>query len=143
MGDPLARREQRTLGELRAALGELDPPVLRAMAVALERDGDRLIGGDWTAGDGEGCLLTLAAHELGRGGGEDLLLDCVAAVRVPALLDEAWAVLLVRTGSTPAARATITRLVAEALTLRPDQATGASSAVSAEAPREALTARAR
>jgi hypothetical protein len=143
--DRLACREDRLLAELRTTLGELDPPVLQAMGAALARDRDRLVGGDWGVDDGEGCLLTLAARELGRERGEDLLVDCVAAVRVPVLLDEAWAVLLARGGSATAAREVVCRVVEDAVALRPAQATGTSLGASAsdDRPREARIARAR
>ena len=67
--------------------------------------------------DGDGCLLTLAAAELGYESGEALLTTSVAAVRVPALFDELWALILARTGDTASARRITHRLVAEALVL--------------------------
>ena len=102
---------------LRADLARLDPPVLAAMGRALERGDDRLVGGAWGVDDGEGCLLTLAAGELGYGSGEELLATSVSAVRVPALFDELWALILERTGDAAAARSITHRLVAEALVL--------------------------
>lgn len=105
-------------GDLRAALADADPVLLQGIARALERAGDRLIGGTWDAGDGEGCLLTLAARELGEQTGEDLLHRSVAAVRIPALFDELWAEILRRTGDAVLARRITHRLVAEALALQ-------------------------
>lgn len=100
---------------LRADLAQLDPAILAAMGRSLERGDDRLVGGSWGVDDGEGCLLTLAAEELGYDHGEDLLATSVAAVRVPALFDELWALILARTGDAAAARSVTHRLVAEAL----------------------------
>ncbi len=126
--------------DLRAALGGLDAPILEGMARALERDRDRLVGGAWGADDGDGCLLTLAARELGTGAGEELLRSSVAAVRVPALFDELWAVVLARTGDAEAARRVTQRLVVEALARRAGQ-DGDSAAVSSR--ETALSARPR
>ncbi len=100
---------------LRADLAQLDPAILAAMGRSLERGDDRLVGGSWGVDDGEGCLLTLAAAELGYGHGEELLATSVAAVRVPALFDELWALILRRTGDAAVARSITHRLVAEAL----------------------------
>lgn len=115
------RREAALRGELRSALDGLDAPILMGMAGALERDRDRLVGGSWGVDDGDGCLLTLAARELGADSGEDLLRSSVDAVRVPALFDELWACVLARTGDAEAARSITHRLVVEALARRADQ----------------------
>lgn len=117
-------RERRARDDLRAALRGLDTPILSGMARALERDRDRLVGGTWGIDDRDGCLLTLAARELGDADGEELLRSSIAAVRVPALFDELWATVLARTGDTGAARRITQRLVREALADRADQGDG-------------------
>jgi hypothetical protein len=121
MGGAAEHRETALRGELRRALDGLDAPILAGMASALERDRDRLVGGSWGVDDRDGCLLTLAARELGVGSGEDLLRSSVDAVRVPALFDELWACVLARTGDAEAARSITHRLVVEALQRRPDR----------------------
>lgn len=115
------RREAALRGELRTALDGLDAPILTGMASALERDRDRLVGGTWGVDDGDGCLLTLAAREIGADSGETLLRSSVDAVRVPVLFDELWASILARTGDAETARAITHRLVVEALARRGDQ----------------------
>lgn len=134
MDDHAERREAALRGELRSALDGLDAPILTGMASALERDRDRLVGGSWGVDDRDGCLLTLAARELGPGSGEDLLRSSVDAVRVPALFDELWASVLARTGDAEAARAVTHRLVVEALARRPDQPDDPTAAESASDP---------
>ena len=131
-----AHRENDLRVALRADLAALDAPVLAAIGRALERDGDRLVGGAWGGADGEGCLLTLAAAELGCGSGEQLLASSVAAVRVPALFDELWALVLARTGDATAARRITHRLVAEALALQgPQEAASPPVAARSALPR--------
>ncbi|MGI9186186.1 MAG: hypothetical protein ACR2J9_01470 [Gaiellales bacterium] len=139
MSADLPDREHVVREALRTELGRLDTEVVTAIGRALERDEDRLTGGSWGIDDSEGCLLTLAARELGLQHGEELLHTSVAAVRIPALFDEVWALILQRTGDPRAARAITHRLVAEAL-LRQDQATGsgAEAAASADIARIAL-----
>ena len=134
-------RELQVRDALRDELGRLDAPVLAAMGRALERDGDRLIGGSWGVDDGEGCLLTLTAGELGYRNGEDLLATSVAAVRVPALFDELWALILARTGDASSARSVTHRLVAEALARGQAAASGATSEGTSEAASEPVAAR--
>lgn len=112
--------------DLRSALAEADPTLLRGIARALERDGDRLVGGAWGTDDGDGCLLTLAARELGADTGEELLRTSVAAVRIPALFDELWAEILRRSGDAELARRITHRLVAEALALGGSSGAGVS-----------------
>lgn len=132
----LPAREDALRSALRADLAEVDRDIIIAIGRALERDRDRLAGGSWGVDDDEGCLLTLAARELGLPHGEDLLQSSVAAVRIPALFDELWALILERTGDPAAARAITHRLVVEALGLRADQAEGSEAAVAAAAPSE-------
>ena len=136
------RREAALRDELRGALDGLDAPILAGMASALERDRDRLVGGSWGVDDRDGCLLTLAARELGTERGEDLLRSSVDAVRVPALFDELWACVLARTGDAEAARSITHRLVVEALARRADQSADPAAAGSDAAP-AALSARPR
>ncbi|MFM8612141.1 MAG: hypothetical protein ACKOD0_05495 [Actinomycetota bacterium] len=128
MDRDVERREAVLRAELRSALAEVDAPILHGMAAALERDRDRLIGGGWGVDDGDGCLLTLAARELGADSGEELLRSSVAIVRVPALFDELWASILARSGDAEAARAITHRLVVEALARRDDQPAGPDAA---------------
>ena len=136
------RREVVLKGELRSALDGLDAPILAGMAAALERDRDRLIGGSWGVDDRDGCLLTLAAREMGSGSGEDLLRSSIGAVRVPALFDELWACVLARTGDADAARAVTHRLVVEALARRGDQR-GEPAVTEGDSEPTAFSARAR
>ena len=133
MNADLPTREVLVRDALRTELARLDTDVVTAIGRALERDQDRLIGGSWGIDDSEGCLLTLAAREMGMTDGEDLLQTSVAAVRIPALFDEVWAMILQRTGDPAAARAITHRLVVEALSERADQAETSASAVAAPA----------
>ena len=133
MNADLPTREVLVRDALRTELARLDTDVVTAIGRALERDQDRLIGGTWGIDDSEGCLLTLAAREMGLPDGEDLLQTSVAAVRIPALFDEVWALILQRTGDPATARAITHRLVVEALSERADQAEASASAVAAPA----------
>ncbi len=117
MGMPVGPREDALRTSLRRELDAVDPETLSAIARALERDHERLEAGSWgSTHDGTGCLLTLAAWELGLDGGEALMARSIHAVRIPALFDEFWALVLARTGSPAAAREVTHRIVAEALT---------------------------
>jgi hypothetical protein len=136
MDADLPTRELLVRDALRTELSHLDTDVVTAIGRALERDQDRLIGGSWGVDDADGCLLTLAARELGLHDGQELLQTSVAAVRVPALFDEVWALILQRTGDPTAARAITHRLVVEALSLRADQAAGSEEAPSTDASAE-------
>jgi hypothetical protein len=101
MGDDLAR-----------ALGGLEPETRQALGRALERGDFELEGGEWGAqGDGAGCLLSLAAWELGLEDGESLMRRSVDAVRVPALFDAWWGDLLEREGDVIRARRTARDLI--------------------------------
>ena len=64
----------------------------------------------------------------------------MAAVRIPALFDELWALTLARTGDARTARAITHRLVVEALASRSDQE-GASVGEAAAAVAPSVTAR--
>jgi hypothetical protein len=109
---------------LRDALRDLPPSTTRAIARALERDGDRLIAGRYEDDAGDGCLLTLAARELGVADTESLLTESIASVRVPALFDEVWAEIIRRTGDPTLARRIVHRLVVEALIDQPGEEAG-------------------
>jgi hypothetical protein len=126
MDRPSDQREQVLRGELRAALAGLDRRILAGMAKALEYNRDRLVGGSWGTDDADGCLLTLTAAEIGADGGEDLLLTSIAAVRIPALFDELWALMVARTGDAATARQVTHRLVVEALVRHDGQGDGTS-----------------
>ena len=131
MNGDLPAREAEVRAALRTELTRADPSLVEAIGRALERDSDRLIGGSWGIDDDEGCLLTLAARELGVDHGEDLMRTSVAAVRIPALFDEVWALILERTGDPSAARAITHRLVVEALGLQTAHAAASEAAPAA------------
>ena len=117
--------------------------LLPALARALERSSDRLVGGTWGADDGDGCLLTLAARELGLESGEELLGGSIAAVRIPPLFDELWICILERTGDAAVARLIVRRLVIQALLLPTNQADEPGETSSTDPPDSARSARAR
>ena len=128
--------------QLQTELTRVDPTVLAAIARAMERDGDRLVGGTWGVDDNEGCLLTLAARELGLDSGEELLGGSIAAVRIPALFDELWICILERTGDTRTARSIVHRLAIETLAWRADQTVVSETPTGTSVPdseRNALT----
>jgi hypothetical protein len=101
MGDDLAR-----------ALRGLEPETRQALGRALERGAFELEGGEWgDPDDGAGCLLSLAAWELGLEDGESLMRRSVDAVRVPALFDAWWGDLLEREGDVIRARRTARELI--------------------------------
>jgi hypothetical protein len=109
-------RERRVLQALRTEIGRLDPETRSAIGRALDDDRLRLAGGGWgESDDSEGCVLSIAAWNMGLPDGEALMLRSVAAVRVPALFDELWALLLMRLGDVELARASARRLVGDAL----------------------------
>ena len=136
-------RELELQSALQQELTRVDPTVLPALARALERSNDRLVGGSWGVDDGDGCLLTLAAHELGLGSGEELLGGSIAAVRIPPLFDELWICILERTGDATAARVIVHRLVIQALLQQTDQADGSGETSSIDPPESARNARVR
>jgi hypothetical protein len=113
--DPI-ERERRVLHALRTEIGRLDPDTRSAIGRALDDDRLRLSGGSWGDRDeSEGCVLSIAAWNMGLPDGEALMHRSVAAVRVPALFDELWALLLMRLGDVELARASARRLVGDAL----------------------------
>jgi hypothetical protein len=105
--------EQHHLGDdLATALGGLEPETRQALGRALERGAFELEGGEWgDQGDGAGCILSLAAWELGLEDGESLMRRSVDAVRVPALFDAWWGDLLEREGDIVRARRTARELI--------------------------------
>ena len=108
----MASREQ----ALAQALGGLDPETRQALARALERGEVELDGGDWgSPEDGSGCLLSLAAWELGMERGELLMRRSVAAVQVPALFDAWWDEVLTREGDVVRTRRTVKEALGEML----------------------------
>ena len=104
------------LQALRTEIGRLDPDTRSAIGRALDDDRLRLSGGGWGDRDeSQGCVLSIAAWNMGLPDGEALMLRSVAAVRVPALFDELWALLLMRLGDVELARASARQLVGDAL----------------------------
>ena len=115
-------REQRILLALRTEIRRLDDDTRAALAKALDDDRLRLGGGSWGDRDeGEGCVLSIAAWNMGLSDGEALMHRSVAAVRVPALFDERWALLLMRLGDVEDARDAARRLVGDALDVVDDR----------------------
>jgi hypothetical protein len=108
----VASREQ----ALAQALGGLDPETRQALARALERGEVELEGGGWgSIDDGSGCLLSLAAWELGLERGESLMRRSVAAVQVPALFDAWWDEVLTREGDVVRTRRSVREALGEML----------------------------
>jgi hypothetical protein len=101
---------------LARALDGLDPETRQALARALERGEVELEGGGWgSIDDGSGCLLSLAAWELGLERGESLMRRSVAAVQVPALFDAWWDEVLVREGDVVRTRRSVREALGEML----------------------------
>jgi hypothetical protein len=101
---------------LERALDGLDPETRQALARALERGEVELEGGGWgSVDDGSGCLLSLAAWELGLERGESLMRRSVAAVQVPALFDAWWDEVLTREGDVVRTRRTVREALGEML----------------------------
>jgi hypothetical protein len=101
---------------LARALDGLDPETRQALARALERGEVELEGGGWgSVDDGSGCLLSLAAWELGLERGESLMRRSVAAVQVPALFDAWWDEVLTREGDVVRTRRTVREALGEML----------------------------
>ena len=108
----MASREE----ALAQALDGLDPETRQALARALERGEVELEGGDWgSVDDGSGCLLSLAAWELGLERGESLMRRSVAAVQVPALFDAWWDEVLTREGDVVRTRRSVREALGEML----------------------------
>ncbi len=138
--DPdLAGREREAIAALSRGLGDLDAETRSALRDALGRDDLSLTGGDWGCRDnGEGCLLSLAAWQLGLPRGDALMSRSVAAVRLPALFDQAWALVLQRTGNAEEADRTVRRLVEVVLddAAEPEGARHGGEAEAAPSPAE-------
>jgi hypothetical protein len=101
---------------LAQALDGLDPETRQALARALERGEVELEGGGWgNLDDGSGCLLSLAAWELGLERGESLMRRSVAAVQVPALFDAWWDEVLTREGDVVRTRRSVREALGEML----------------------------
>ena len=101
---------------LARALDGLDPETRQALARALERGEVELEGGGWgSMDDGSGCLLSLAAWELGLERGESLMRRSVAAVQVPALFDAWWDEVLAREGDVVRTRRSVREALGEML----------------------------
>jgi hypothetical protein len=81
----------------------------------LGRAADRPEGGDWGSQDEGGCLLSLAAWELGLEHGSDLMRRSVEAVRVPALFDAWWAEVIEREGDVVRAQRTVREAIGDML----------------------------
>ncbi len=108
----MASREQ----ALAQALGGLDSETRQALARALERGDIELEGGGWgSVDDGSGCLLSLAAWELGLERGESLMRRSVSAVQVPALFDAWWDEVLTREGDVVRTRRSVREALGEML----------------------------
>jgi hypothetical protein len=108
----VASREQ----ALAQALDGLDPETRQALARALERGEVELEGGGWgSVDDGSGCLLSLAAWELGLERGETLMRRSVSAVQVPALFDAWWDEVLTREGDVVRTRRSVREALGEML----------------------------
>jgi hypothetical protein len=102
--------------ELARSLDRLDVETRQALGRALERGDYELEGGDWgTTEDGAGCLLSLAAWELGLEHGESLMRRSIDAVRVPALFDAWWADVLERERDVVNARRTVREALGQML----------------------------
>jgi hypothetical protein len=108
-------REQDLLRALRTEIAKLDDDTRQALSSALDDDRLKLAGGWGDRDDGEGCVLSIAAWNMGLASGEALMHRSVAAVRVPALFDELWALLLTRLGDVEESRDAARRLVGDAL----------------------------
>ena len=108
----MASREQ----ALAQALGGLDSETRQALARALERGDIEIEGGGWgSIDDGSGCLLSLAAWELGLERGESLMRRSVSAVQVPALFDAWWDEVLTREGDVVRTRRSVREALGEML----------------------------
>ncbi len=108
-------REQDVLRALRTEISKLDDDTRQALSNALDDDRLKLAGGWGDRDDGTGCVLSIAAWNMGLPSGEELMHRSVAAVRVPALFDELWALLLTRLGDVEESRDAARRLVGDAL----------------------------
>jgi hypothetical protein len=114
-------REQDLLRALRTEISRLDDDTRQALGSALDDDRLKLAGGWGDREDGEGCVLSIAAWNMGLSSGEALMYRSVAAVRIPALFDELWALLLTRLGDVEQSRDAARRLLGDALAAADDR----------------------
>jgi hypothetical protein len=114
-------REQQVLRALRTEIRRLDDDTRIALSRALDDERLKLTGGWGDRDDGEGCVLSITAWNMGLASGEALMYRSVAAVRIPALFDELWALLLTRLGDVEDSRDAARRLVADALVVVDDR----------------------
>jgi hypothetical protein len=114
-------REQDLLRALRTEISRLDDDTRTALGSALHDDRLKLAGGWGDREDGEGCVLSIAAWNMGLSSGEALMYRSVAAVRIPALFDELWALLLTRLGDVEQSRDAARWLLGDALAAADDQ----------------------
>jgi hypothetical protein len=114
-------RERELLRALRTEISRLDADTRRALSGALDDDRLKLAGGWGDRDGGEGCVLSIAAWNMGLQSGEALMHRSVAAVRIPALFDELWALLLTRLGDVEESRDAARRLVGDALVVVDDR----------------------
>jgi hypothetical protein len=113
----LARALERGEHELRGYAGPPPPRGVRTMATRMHlgRAAYRPEGGDWGSQDEGGCLLSLAAWELGLEHGSDLMRRSVDAVRIPALFDAWWAEVIEREGDVVRAQRTVREAIGDML----------------------------
>lgn len=114
-------RERELLCALRTEISRLDDDTREALSRALDDDRLKLAGGWGDRADGEGCVLSIAAWNMGLESGEALMYRSVEAVRIPALFDELWALLLTRLGDVEDSRDAARRLVGDALCMADDR----------------------
>ena len=113
----LARALERGEHELRGYAAPAQPRSVRTLAtrIHLGRAAYAPEGGDWGSQDEGGCLLSLAAWELGLEHGSDLMRRSVDAVRVPALFDAWWAEVIEREGDVVRAQRTVREALSDML----------------------------
>jgi hypothetical protein len=113
----LARALERGEHELRGYAQPAPPRSVRTLATRMHlgRAAYRPEGGDWGSQDEGGCLLSLAAWELGLEHGSDLMRRSVEAVRVPALFDAWWAEVIEREGDVVRAQRTVREAIGDML----------------------------
>jgi hypothetical protein len=113
----MARALERGEHELRGYAQPAPPRTVRTLATRMHlgRAAYRPDGGDWGSQDEGGCLLSLAAWELGLEHGSDLMRRSVDAVRIPALFDAWWAEVIEREGDVVRAQRSVREAIADML----------------------------
>jgi hypothetical protein len=113
----LARALERGEHELRGYAQPAPARNVRTLATRMHlgRAAYRPDGGDWGSQDEGGCLLSLAAWELGLEHGSDLMRRSVDAVRIPALFDAWWADVIEREGDVVRAQRTVREAIGDML----------------------------